>query len=210
MATLVLVRHGLSEFNKKGLWCGWVDPDLAPEGIEEAKRTGSELKEMHFDLGFTSILKRAQQTLQHVLEEVNQTGIPIEIAWQLNERNYGEYTNKNKWQVKEEVGEEVFQKIRRSWDYPIPAGESLKQVYERTIPYFQEVIEPLLKEGKNIVIATSHNTLRALVKYLENIAEDQVATLEIGTGEAYVYTLDEAGKIVNKEIRGANENKGKV
>lgn len=210
MAYLVLVRHGLSEYNKKGLWCGWIDPSLAPEGVEQAKKTGEELKDIKFDLAYTSILKRAKETLEEVKKSIDQTNIPTTIAWELNERNYGDYSNKNKWQVKEEVGEEVFQKIRRSWDYPIPSGESLKQVYERAFPYYQKEIEPNLKAGKNVIVASSGNALRALVKYLENISEDEIATLEIGTGEAYVYKIDDQGKVESKDIRGENENKGKV
>src|SRR3989344_4445654 len=139
MSYLVLVRHGKSEWNEKGLWTGWRD-------------------------------------------------IP------LNERNYGDYTEKNKWQIKEEVGEEEFQKIRRSWDYPPPNGESLKMVYVRAIPYFKSEIEPHLEDGKNVIIASSGNALRALVKYLENIPDDKIGDLEIGTGEAYVYQIDESGK----------------
>src|SRR4051812_19484299 len=99
MVYLVLVRHGLSEYNKKGVWTGWINPNLAPEGIEEAKRTGESLKDIHFDLAFTSILKRAQQTLDEIKKIINQEDIEVETAWELNERNYGEYTNKNKWEV---------------------------------------------------------------------------------------------------------------
>lgn len=210
MAYLVLVRHGLSEYNKRGLWCGWIDPDLTPEGREEAKRAGEALKEIHFDVAYTSILKRAQQTLEEIKKEISQSDIPTTIAWELNERNYGDYTNKNKWQVKEEVGEETFQKIRRSWDYPIPNGESLKQVYQRTIPYYQREIEPKLKEGKNIIITSSGNALRALVKYLENVSDEKIGGFEIGTGEVYVYQIDSDGGVLNKEVRAANPMAGKV
>ncbi|HVZ11829.1 MAG TPA: 2,3-diphosphoglycerate-dependent phosphoglycerate mutase [Patescibacteria group bacterium] len=210
MAYLVLVRHGLSEYNKKGLWCGWIDPSLVPEGVEQAQKTGEELKDIEFDLSFTSILRRAKETLDEVKKTIGQTDIPTTVAWELNERNYGDFSNKNKWQVKEEVGEEVFQQIRRSWDYPIPSGESLKEVYERALPYYQKEIEPQLKNGKNIIIASSGNALRALVKYLENIPEDKISGLEIGTGEAYVYQIDSDGKITNKEIRGKNPLAGKV
>jgi 2,3-bisphosphoglycerate-dependent phosphoglycerate mutase len=124
--------------------------------------------------------------------------------------DYGDYTGKNKWQVKEEIGEEAFMSFRRSWDHPPPNGESLKMVYEREIPYFQEEIEPKLKDGKNIIISSSGNSHRALVKYLENIPDSDISKLEIGTGEAYVYQIDESGKVVSKEIRGENPNKGRV
>lgn len=210
MSYLVLVRHGLSEYNKKGLWCGWIDPNLAPEGMEEARRAGEALRDIKFDFAYTSILRRAQQTLDEVKKITGQANIPTIIAWELNERNYGEYTNKNKWQVKEEVGEQAFAKIRRSWDYPIPSGESLKQVYERSAPYFKKEIEPKLVEGKNAIIASSGNSLRALIKYIENISDEDIGRLEIGTGEAYVYSYDAHGKVIHKEIRAANDMKGKV
>lgn len=210
MATLVLVRHGKSEWNEKGLWTGWRDVPLAQKGFEEAKETGSQLKDIHFDLAYTSALVRAQQTLQTILEVTNQTSIPITQNKALNERDYGDYTEKNKWDIQREMGEEVFQKIRRSWNFPPPNGESLKMVYERVLPYYQLEIEPKLKSGKNIIIAAHGNSLRALVKHLENISDDEIAELEIGTGEAYVYAIDENGRIVSKEIRGANAQKGKV
>lgn len=209
MAKLVLVRHGKSEWNEKGLWTGWRDIPLAPKGIEEAQTTGEQLKDIHFDCAYTSALMRAQQTLSEILRVINQTP-PITNDKALNERDYGDYTEKNKWDIQKELGEEEFQRIRRSWDYPPPNGESLKMVYERVIPYFEAEILPHLKEGKNIIIAAHGNSLRALVKYLENISEDDIAMLEIGTGEAYIYDLDSEGKVTNKEIRGVNESKGKV
>lgn len=209
MAKLVLVRHGKSEWNEKGLWTGWRDIPLAPKGIEEAQTTGEQLKDIHFDCAYTSALIRAQQTLSEILRVINQTP-PITNDKAFNERDYGDYTEKNKWDIQKELGEEEFQRIRRSWDYPPPNGESLKMVYERVIPYFEAEILPHLKEGKNIIIAAHGNSLRALVKYLENISEDDIAMLEIGTGEAYIYDLDSEGKVTNKEIRGVNESKGKV
>lgn len=209
MAYLVLVRHGLSEYNKKGLWCGWTDVSLAPEGIEQAQKTAEELADIHFDLAYTSELKRTKETLDEILKVINQAP-SITHNKALNERNYGIYTGKNKWEVKSEVGEEEFQNIRRVFDYSIPQGESLKEVFEREVPYFKEEIEPKLKDGKNIIIVSSGNPLRALVKYLENISDDEISNLEIGTGEAYVYEIDETGKIVSKEIRGKNENAGKI
>ncbi len=209
MATLVLVRHGKSEWNEKGLWTGWRDIPLAPKGIEEAKATGESLKDLHFDYAYTSALIRAQQTLEEILKVIGQTP-PTTKDKALNERDYGDYTEKNKWDIQKEVGEEEFQKIRRSWDYPPPNGESLKMVYERVLPYFQTEILPKLKEGKNIIIAAHGNSLRALVKHLENISDNDIALLEIGTGEAYVYQLDNNGSVTSKEIRGENQSKGKV
>lgn len=209
MAYLVLVRHGLSEYNKLGLWTGWTDVPLAPEGFEQARKTAEELRDINFDYCYSAPLIRSVQTLDEIKKVLN---INLQTIQEkaLNERNYGIYTGKNKWQIKEQVGEEEFQKIRRSWDYPIPEGESLKQVYEREIPYYQEEIEPKVKDGKSVIIASSGNDLRALVKYLENIPDGEIGQLEIGTGEAIVYQIDEKGKVISKELRGKNPNTGKV
>ncbi len=209
MAYLVLVRHGKSEWNEKGLWTGWTDIPLAVSGFEEARKTGEELADIKFDYAYTSALIRAQQTLDEILKVINQAP-PIVRDAALNEKNYGDYTEKNKWQVEKEVGEEQFQKIRRSWDYPLPNGESLKMVYDRAVPYYKSEIEPKIREGKNILIAAHSNSLRALVKYLDNIPDDKISELEIGTGEAYVYEIDSNGKIVSKQIRSENSQKGKV
>lgn len=209
MAKLVLVRHGKSEWNEKGLWTGWRDIPLALKGFEEAKTTGDQLKDIQFNFAYTSALIRAQQTLEEILKTTGQT--PSVIKNQaLNERDYGDYTGKNKWDIQREMGNEVFQKIRRSWDFPPPNGESLKMVYDRVLPYFLTEILPRLKTGSNIIIAAHGNSLRALVKYLENISDENIASLEIGTGEAYVYELDENGDVLSKEIRGENLNKGKI
>lgn len=209
MSYLILVRHGLSEYNKKGLWTGWTDVSLAPEGIEQARKTGETLKDIPVDYAYTSDLKRTQETLHEILQVTGQ--FPEIISNKaFNERNYGIYTGKNKWTIKDEVGDAMFHNIRRVYDYPIPEGESLKQVYAREIPYFQQEIEPKLKAGKNVFISTSGNPARALVKYLENIPDSEIGNLEIGTGEAYVYQIDNQGKIVHKEIRGVNPDKGNV
>jgi 2,3-bisphosphoglycerate-dependent phosphoglycerate mutase len=211
MAYLVLVRHGLSDYNKQGLWTGWADPPLAPEGIQEANRLGELLSDIRFDFAYQSPLKRVRQTTELILEK-NPGGdkIPVIEDSAINERNYGDFTGKNKWQIKEEVGQEQFHKIRRGWDHPIPNGETLKDVYTREVPYFEKNVFPLLKQGKNVIFCSSHNALRALIKHLENIPDDKIAELEMGTGEAYVYSIDTEGKVVGKEIRGENPNKGKI
>lgn len=206
MAALVLVRHGESEWNAKGLWTGWTDVNLSENGREEACKAGELLKDIHFDVAYTSDLKRAQQTLDGIQEVLGTQLIPTQTK-ELNERSYGDYTGKNKWEIKEQVGEEKFQRIRRSWDYPPPNGESLKMVYERVIPYYEAEILPKLKEGKNVIIAAHGNSLRALIKYLDNISDEDIPMLEMATGSMYVYELDEDGKVINKEIRGNTENK---
>lgn len=205
MAHLILVRHGESEWNAKGLWTGWTDVNLSENGRGEAKKAGEALKDIHFDYAYTSALKRAQQTLQEI-QGILGTSLEPTTDEALNERSYGDFTGKNKWEVKEQVGEEEFQKLRRSWDYPPANGESLKMVYERVLPYYQSEIEPKIKEGKNVIIAAHGNSLRALIKYLENISDEEITKLELPTGGLYVYQLDQEGKVTSKEIRGTNTN----
>jgi 2,3-bisphosphoglycerate-dependent phosphoglycerate mutase len=204
MAKLVLVRHGESEWNAKGLWTGWTDVNLSENGVAEAHKAGEKLTDIHFDIAYTSGLKRAQQTLDEIKKATNQNP-PTTANKALDERNYGDMTGKNKWEIKEQVGEEEFMKLRRSWDYPPPNGESLKMVYERVLPYYQSEIEPKLKEGKNVIIAAHGNSLRALIKFLENISDEEIPSLELATGGIYVYDIDTAGKVTNKEIRATGD-----
>lgn len=204
MSYLILVRHGLSEYNKQGLWTGWDDPNLAPEGVADAQKAAITLTDLPIDEAFTSKQKRHKQTLDIILKTLSKS-VPTTEHTALNERDYGIYTRKNKWEVKKEIGDEEFQKLRRGWDYPIPEGESLKQVYERVVSYYQSTILPELKQGKNVIISSSGNALRSLVKYLENIPDDDIHKLEIATGEVYVYQLDDNG-VVKKEIRNQHPN----
>ena len=204
MAYLVLVRHGRSAWNDKGIWTGITDVPLTDEGRDENHRTARHLTDIHFDIGITSKLIRAKETLEIILKDNHQENIPIEEDAALNERDYGDYTGKNKWQVKEQLGEIEFNKLRREWDYPVPNGESLKMVYEKVVPYYTNRLLPYLKEGKNILVAASGNSLRALVKFLDHISDEKVAELEITTGEADVYQVDKDGKIISKEIRAKN------
>ncbi len=207
MAKLILVRHGESVWNAKGLWTGWTDVSLDDKGREVAFEAGEKLKDIHMDLAFTSTLKRAKETWDEIQKGSTEKNVPTTENKALNERDYGDYTGKNKWEVKKEVGEEMFQKIRRSWDYQLPNGESLKDVYQRAIPYFESEIMPLLKDGKNIIITAHGNSLRALIKYLENISDEDIPHLEIAVGEIYVYEIEKDGNIASKEIRNKNENK---
>ena len=205
MAYFVLVRHGESEWNVKGVWTGWTDVDLSPKGREEAKAAGEALTDIQFDLAYTSTLKRAKNTFLEIQKTTGQLAIPTTENAALNERNYGDLTGKNKWEVKEQVGEEEFQKIRRSWDYPPPNGESLKMVYERVVPYYETEILPKLKDGKNIIIAAHGNSLRALIKHLDNITHEDIPNLELATGGIYIYQISPEGGITSKEIRGGTD-----
>lgn len=210
MSKLVLIRHGQSEWNAKGLWTGWNDPSLNEKGRKEARSAGEKLEDISFDKAYTSDLKRAQQTLDEVKKVLKVKKIPTVEAPELKERNYGDLAGKNKWKVKEEYGEEQFMKWRRSWDFPVPNGESLKDVYARVKPYFEKHMLPELKAGKNLLVAAHGNSLRALVKLIEDISDENIPKLEIGTGEVYVYEFDKSGKMTFKEIRSVNEDKMKV
>ena len=210
MAQLILVRHGISEWNKKGWWTGWKDPDLAKEGYEEAKKAGQKLRDIGIDKAYTADLKRTIQTLEEIKKVLRIQDIPTVVDWHLRERNYGDLAGKNKWDLKKQYGEEQFMKWRRGWDEPIPNGETLKDVYERLIPYYKKIIVPDLLSGKNVIISASGNSLRALVKYIENISENDISKLEIGLGEVYVYKIDKEGKVVSKDIRAVNPKRGKI
>jgi len=199
MANLILVRHGESEWNQKGLWTGLTDIGLSSKGKEESKDAGEKLKGSSIDVAYTSPLIRAKQTLTEI-ENVLGIDVPAFENKALNERDYGIYTGKNKWDIQKEVGAEQFNQLRRGWDSPIPEGETLQDVYNRVVPYYKSEILPKLKDGKNILIVGHGNSLRALVKYLENISDESVKKLEIGTGEIYMYMLDHKGAISSKNI----------
>jgi 2,3-bisphosphoglycerate-dependent phosphoglycerate mutase len=204
MAYLVLVRHGQSAWNELGQWTGLTDVELTENGRAEARAAAKALEDITFHAAHTSELKRAQDTLSEILDELGQTEVEAKKAAAINERDYGHLTGKNKWQVKEELGEEEFTKIRRSWDHPVPGGETLKDVHDRAVPYYKEHIMADLKAGKNVIVAAHGNSLRALVKHIEDVAPEEIPGLEIGTGEVYLYEIEpENGRVVAKEIRAA-------
>ena len=204
MGKLVLVRHHESEWNKLGKWTGVVDVHLSPEGFEGSKKMGELIKDFHFDQIFTSTQIRSQETLANMLTTMPlAVNIPREASKAINERDYGDYTGKNKWDMEKILGEEEFLKIRRSWDAAIPNGESLKMVYARSVPFFLERILPLLREGKNVLVVAHGNSIRALMKYIENISDEGIAKVEMIFGSVLIYDLDTEGHMTNKEIRQA-------
>jgi len=189
---LVLVRHGQSEWNLKNLFTGWKDPGLTELGVKEAIGAGRKLKEqgLTFDVAFTSVLTRAQTTLDLALKEMGQTGIPITRNLALNERDYGDLSGLNKDDARAKWGEEQVLVWRRSYDVPPPGGESLKDTLARTLPYYVQEILPCVLRGQRTLVAAHGNSLRALIMVLEKLTPDQILKRELGTGAPVVYRLN--------------------
>lgn len=202
---LVLVRHGESEWNKLNLFTGWKDPDLSEAGIAEARRAGQLLKDegCKFDVAFTSALKRAQHTLDIILDELGQNDVPTHADQALNERDYGDLSGLNKDDARRRWGEEQVHIWRRSYDINPPGGESLKDTAARTLPYYEAKIWPEVKAGRNVIVAAHGNSLRSIVMVLDNLSSQEVTRLEIATGVPIVYQLDAQGRAKSKRILGA-------
>src|SRR6202521_4683327 len=189
---LVLVRHGQSEWNLKNLFTGWKDPDLTEKGIAEAKEAGRKLKAqgLSFDIAFTSVLKRAQHTLDLTLNELGQNGIPVRNHLALNERDYGDLSGLNKDDARKKWGEEQVHIWRRSYDVPPPGGESLKDTVARALPYFVQEILPRVLRGERVLVSAHGNSLRALIMVLERLTPAQILKRELGTGVPIIYRLN--------------------
>ncbi|PAA91186.1 hypothetical protein BOX15_Mlig020685g2, partial [Macrostomum lignano] len=245
--TLVLIRHGESNFNKENRFCGWIDADLSDVGNEEAKNAGEMIKKngLTFDVAYTSVLKRAIKTLNHVLDALDLHWIPVNKHWRLNERMYGGLQGLNKSETAAKHGEDQVKIWRRSYDIPPPAvdtdsnqypgkdprykdlepsqlprHECLKDTVARVLPYWHEVIAPAIRSGKRVLITAHGNSLRGLVKYLDNIGDQEIVELNIPTGIPLVYELDKDLKPVKHyylaseaEVKAAMErvaNQGKA
>jgi len=229
---LVLVRHGQSTWNLENRFTGWTDVGLTEQGLQEAHNAGKLLREggYTFDLAYTSVLKRAIKTLWVILEEMELEWIPVVRAWQLNERHYGALQGLNKAEMAVKFGEAQVKLWRRSYDVPppeldwnderhprfdrryaglkpeqLPANESLKDTVARMVPYWEETIAPVVKSGQRVLIAAHGNSLRALVKYLDNISDDEIVELNIPTGIPLVYELDKDLKPVKSYYLGDPE-----
>lgn len=221
---LVLLRHGESEWNKENRFTGWTDVDLSEEGIKEAENAGKVLKEkgFTFDISFTSVLKRATKTLDIVLKEMN-LDIPVHYSYRLNERHYGALQGLNKDEMRKKFGEEQVHIWRRSYDvrppkltkdderYPgndpkykdltpeeLPLTECLKDTLERVLPYYNNEIKKHLENKENVLVVAHGNSLRSIIKYLENISDEDIMNVEIPTGVPYVYELDDNLSIKEK------------
>jgi len=229
MHKVVLLRHGQSTWNQENRFTGWKDVDLSAQGIEEAHAAGRLMKEagLTFDLAFTSVLKRAIKTLDIALEEMDQLWIPVTKHWRLNERHYGALQGLNKAETAAKHGEDQVKIWRRSYDIPppplskdderysgkdpryaslqpeeIPASESLKDTVARFLPYWHDTIAPTIESGTRVLIAAHGNSLRALVKYLDNIADSDIVELNIPTGIPLVYELDDRLKPIRHYYLG--------
>jgi 2,3-bisphosphoglycerate-dependent phosphoglycerate mutase len=197
---LVLVRHGESEWNLKNLFTGWKDPDLTEKGVKEATEAGRKLKSkgLAFDVAFTSVLKRAQRTLDLALAEIGQTDLPITRNLALNERDYGDLSGLNKDDARKKWGEEQVLIWRRSYDVPPPGGESLKDTLARTLPYYVQEILPGVLRGQRTLVAAHGNSLRALIMVLEKLSPEQILKRELATGVPIIYRLNEDSTVASK------------
>ena len=189
--TLVLVRHGQSDWNLKNLFTGWKDVPLTDKGVAEARAAGQRLKAkgLKFDLCFTSALSRAQNTLKLILEELGQTGLPETRDQALNERHYGDLTGLNKDDARKKFGEEQVHIWRRSFDVPPPGGESLKDTLARSLPYYMHMIQPHVLDGKTVLVAAHGNSLRSLIMAIEGLTPEQILKRELEMGVPVVYKL---------------------
>jgi 2,3-bisphosphoglycerate-dependent phosphoglycerate mutase len=197
---LVLVRHGQSEWNLKNLFTGWRDVDLTEQGVSEAREAGRKLKSqgLVFDVAYTSALKRAQRTLDLMLAEMGQTGLPIVRDQALNERDYGDLSGLNKDDARKKWGDEQVLIWRRSYDIAPPGGESLKDTLARTLPYYVTEILPRVLRGERVLVAAHGNSLRALVMVLERLSPEQILKREIGTGVPIIYRLGADALVTSK------------
>lgn len=232
MKKIVLLRHGESIWNKENRFTGWTDVDLSPKGIDEARESGRLLKEagFRFDLAFGSVLKRAIRTMWIALDELDLMWIPQQLSWRLNERHYGSLQGLNKAETAAKYGDDQVLTWRRSYDIPppelaredprypgndpryrdtdasdLPLTECLKDTVARFMPYWNDVIAPQVRSGKRVIVVAHGNTLRALVKYLDNVSESDIVALNIPTGIPLVYELDDGLKPITSYYLGDQE-----
>ena len=201
MSILILIRHGQSQWNAENRFTGWVNVPLTEQGEQEADRAGQRLaaEGVHVDIAYTSELRRAIETGQRVLDGLGQSDLEQIRSWELNERFYGALTGRNKQQTREEFGEEQVHIWRRSYDIPPPAGESLADTARRTLPYFRDVIIPATREHETVLVAAHGNSLRAILKELEGLSDEEITEVNIPTGVPYVYDMAD-GEMTAKRI----------
>ena len=197
---LLLTRHAESEWNATGKWTGLTDVHLSEKGFHEASLLGLSIKDLDIkiDEAYCSQQIRTLETLEGILNASQQFEVPVSRSEAINERDYGEYTGKNKWEIQKLVGEEEFTGIRRGWNHPVPGGETLKMVYERVVPFYQTEILPKLLAGKNILLVAHGNSLRALMKHIERISDTDIEGVEMPFGNTFVYDIGEDGYMTSK------------
>jgi 2,3-bisphosphoglycerate-dependent phosphoglycerate mutase len=200
MATLVLIRHGESQWNLENRFTGWIDVPLTDKGREEARRAGEKLRGIRFDKAYTSVLQRAIETLDIVLSIIGQQHIPVERDRALNERHYGDLQGLNKAETAEKYGKEQVHLWRRSYDIAPPSGESLKDTAARTLPYFESHIVPDVRAGRNVLVSAHGNSLRSIVMHLDKLTKEQVLELNLATGVPVVYEMSPDLQILSKRI----------
>jgi 2,3-bisphosphoglycerate-dependent phosphoglycerate mutase len=194
MSLLVLTRHAESVYNQLGLWAGVTDTPLSEIGEIEAQETGRQIKNIDPDIEwnvFVSPLSRTKRTAAIAIESAGLHVKSLKIVHEITERDYGVYTGLNKAEVKKQLGDDEFLKLRRSFDYPIEQGESLKEVYKRIVPWYTEFVLPMLAEGEDILMIAHGNSLRALIKYIESVSDEDIAEVELETGKPRVYKFED-------------------
>jgi len=197
MPQLILLRHGESQWNLENRFTGWVDVPLSKKGVEEAQQAGEKLKGYKFDRAYTSVLKRAIDTLNIVLNIIGQKNLPTEFDQALNERHYGDLQGLNKAETAKKYGDAQVKLWRRSYDVQPPNGESLKDTAARVLPYWDAKIWPSVLKGENVLVAAHGNSLRSLVMHLDNLTREQVIELNIPTGVPLLYEFDKSGKEIS-------------
>jgi 2,3-bisphosphoglycerate-dependent phosphoglycerate mutase len=200
MNTLVLLRHGESQWNLENRFTGWVDVPLSERGVKEAREAGEKLRSFMFDRAFTSVLKRANDTLTIVLDIIGQRDIPVERDQALNERHYGDLQGLNKAETAMKYGDAQVKVWRRSFDVQPPNGESLKDTADRVLPYWNASILPHLEQGEDIIISAHGNSLRALVMHLDNLSREEVIELNIPTGVPLVYEFNKTQPVSHRYL----------
>ena len=201
MSTLILIRHGQSQWNAENRFTGWVNVPLTAQGEQEADTAGERLaaEDVHVDIAYTSELRRAIETGERVLAKLGQADLEQIRSWELNERFYGALTGRDKQQTREEFGEEQVHIWRRSYDIPPPAGESLADTSKRTLPYFRDTIIPATREHGVVLVAAHGNSLRAIIKELEGLSDEEIPSVEIPTGIPYLYEMAD-GEMTAKRV----------
>lgn len=198
---LVVVRHGESEWNAQNKWTGNADSQLTQKGFRDAYLLGKLLLDIPFDYAYCSQQSRTHETLKTIMQALGNVDIPYEQRAELNEQDFGDYTGKNKNEVKQDLGTTAYSALSRGWNVPFPGGESLKTVYARLAPYYVKNIVPKLNTPQTVLIVSHSHAIRALIKYIESVSDDDIAGINIHFGEAIVYHVDQLGKMKSKQLR---------